>query len=271
MDSFAELKDNWQSLGKKDPLWAILNDPRAKGGRWSIDEFLWTGQVEVDRLFNWLENRGVKNIGHGCALDFGCGAGRLTQALAKRFDRCIGVDIAKSMVEAAYKLNPPANCEFLVNERPNLSVFANGSFDFIYSSIVLQHIPHPHAVNYISEFCRLLAPGGLVVFQIPVHKKLPLGVRFAQVKHWFAAKIALRTRLRRLLGKSPPPSRAPRIEMHVVPKAVVENRLAAGGVKLFGSAFTNSCDLSFNGDLEIWDQPRYYASYLSCLFAGQKE
>jgi ubiquinone/menaquinone biosynthesis C-methylase UbiE len=270
MDTFTELKDNWQSLGNDDPLWAILNDPRAKGGRWSVEEFLRTGQIEIERVFNWLETRGLKNLGHGRALDFGCGAGRLTQALAKRFDGCAGVDIAKSMVETAYKLNPPPNCEFVVNEQPDLSVFANGSFDFIYSSIVLQHIPHPHAINYISEFCRLLAPGGLVAFQIPIHKQTPLGARLAQLKHQFTAKIALRTRLRRLLGRPLASSQTARIEMHVVPKATVENKLIAGQVKLVGSAFTNSCDLSFNGDLEILDQPRYYASYLSCLFAGLK-
>jgi 2-polyprenyl-3-methyl-5-hydroxy-6-metoxy-1,4-benzoquinol methylase len=92
MGTFKELKDNWQSLGGDDPLWAILSDPRAKGGRWSVDEFLATGQVEVDRVFTWLENHGLSSVKSGRALDFGCGAGRLTQALAKRFERCTGVD-----------------------------------------------------------------------------------------------------------------------------------------------------------------------------------
>ena len=270
MSTFSELKNSWQSLGVDDPLWAILNDPKAKGGRWSVEEFLQTGEIEVDRVFAWLETRGPKKIRYGRALDFGCGAGRLTQALAKRFDRCSGVDIAQSMVEAAQKLDPPGNCEFIVNERPDLSLFADGSFDFIYSSIVLQHIPPPYAVNYISEFCRLLAPGGLAAFQIPIRKHVPLGPRLTELKHWLAAKVALRTRLRRLRGEPVPPTQKARIEMHTVPKTVVRHRLTAGGVALVASAFTNSCDLSFNGNLEISDQPRYYAYYLSGFFAGQK-
>jgi trans-aconitate methyltransferase len=270
MGTFTELKDSWQSLGSDDPLWAILNDPRAKGGKWSIDEFMQTGRIEIDRVFTWLQNRGPQKIRNGRALDFGCGAGRLTQALGKRFARCTGVDIAPSMVEAARRLDVSSNCDFVVNGRPDLSVFPSGSFDFIYSSIVLQHIPHPYAVNYISEFCRLLAPGGWVTFQIPIHKYVPLGSRMAELKHQITAKIALRTRLRRLLGQPVPPPPSARIEMHVVPKPIVDQRLEAGGVRLIASAFTNSCDPSFNGDLEVSDQPRYYAYYLSCLFAGYK-
>jgi SAM-dependent methyltransferase len=270
MGTFTELKDSWQSLGSDDPLWAILNDPRAKGGRWSVDEFLRTGEVEVARLFDWLESRGLDKIKCGRALDFGCGAGRLTQALAKRFDRCTGLDIAKSMVEAARRLNPPANCEFVVNERPDLSVFTDGSFDFIYSSIVLQHIPHPYAENYITEFCRLLASGGVVAFQIPIHKHVPVGRRLTELKHWVAARIALRTRLRRLVGQPVPLPEKARIEMHIVSKKIVERQLRSGGVTLLGSAFTNSCDLSFNGNLEISEHARYHAYFLSGLFVGQK-
>jgi 2-polyprenyl-3-methyl-5-hydroxy-6-metoxy-1,4-benzoquinol methylase len=103
MTTFGELQQSWQSLGSDDPLWAILSDPRAKGGKWSVDQFLRTGQTEIDRVFSWLHEQGLKEIKDGRALDFGCGAGRLTQALAKRFARCTGVDIAASMLEAARK------------------------------------------------------------------------------------------------------------------------------------------------------------------------
>ena len=42
--------------------------------------------------------------------------------------------------------------------------------DFIYSRIVLQHVNSRYAVrSYLSEFARVLAPGGLLVFQLPSH------------------------------------------------------------------------------------------------------
>src|SRR5258708_15805121 len=106
MSTFSELKNSWQSLGVDDPLWAILNDPKAKGGRWSVEEFLQTGEIEVDRVFAWLETRGPKKIRYGRALDFGCGAGRLTQALAKRFDLFSRLYLPPSIVEARPKLVP---------------------------------------------------------------------------------------------------------------------------------------------------------------------
>jgi ubiquinone/menaquinone biosynthesis C-methylase UbiE len=167
--------------------------------------------------------------------------------------------------QAAEKLNASSNSDFVLNDRVDLSVFTNGSFDFIYSSIVLQHIPRPYAMGYISEFCRLLAPGGLVVFQVPIGRH-----RLIRLKDALIAKVALRTRLRRLLKQRISPLLTARIEMHVIPKTAVEQELIVNGVKLAGLAYTNSCDPSFNGNLEISNQPRYYAHYLSGLFAGQR-
>jgi ubiquinone/menaquinone biosynthesis C-methylase UbiE len=269
MTTFKELRENWQSLGADDPLWAILSDPRAKGGKWSVEEFLRTGQMEIDRVFSWLDAQGLTPTNYGCALDFGCGVGRLTQALAKPFQRCTGVDVAASMVEAARKLDPPQNCEFVVNERSDLSVFPDASFDFIYSSIVLQHIPNPFAISYITEFCRLLAPNGLLVFQVAVDKQVSLTHRLNHFKHQIAAKVALRTRLKRLLGH-PVARPAARIEMHLLPAASVEQCLKNGGVQLMATGYTNSCDTSFNGDLQISEERRYYEYFLSELFAGRK-
>jgi SAM-dependent methyltransferase len=269
MTTFGELRESWQSLGSDDPLWAILSDPRAKGRKWSVDEFLRTGQTEIDRVFGWLDQKGVKGLKLECALDFGCGAGRLTQALAKRFDRCVGVDVAASMLEAARKLAPPHNCEFVLNDQTDLKLFPDKSFDFVYSSIVLQHIPHPFGVSYIAEFCRLLKPGGVLVFQIAVDKEVPFAHRLLELKQRIASRVALRTRLRRLLGHSVPRPSA-RIEMHVVPSETVEQKLKEGGVTLLGTGFTNSCDSSFNGNLQISDKPHYYEYYLSELFAGRK-
>lgn len=48
--------------------------------------------------------------------------------------------------------------------------FVDGSFDLVYSNIVLQHVPDRRAIeSYIAEFCRIVRPGGLVAFQLPSH------------------------------------------------------------------------------------------------------
>src|SRR5436853_440938 len=107
----------------------------------------------------------------GKALDFGCGAGRLTRALSPRFVECVGLDISENMLEIARRLNADReNCCFQLNTRGDLSCFADGEFDLVVSDIVLQHMPSTNLIkSYISEFLRVLHPGGLAIFQLPSH------------------------------------------------------------------------------------------------------
>src|SRR6202035_2479615 len=75
------------------------------------------------------------------ALDFGCGIGRLSQALADHFDQVHGVDISPKMIELARQHNRKgAHCEYLCNPAGDLRRFADGSIDMIYSWITLPHM-----------------------------------------------------------------------------------------------------------------------------------
>jgi SAM-dependent methyltransferase len=132
-----------------------------------------TGVHEIDGVLAWLDELGVV-LRTGRALDFGCGVGRLTQALAKKFTLCDGVDIAPSMIERADEINRFGDrCRYHVNDRDDLALFEDATFDFVYSDIVLQHIAPEYSARYVSEFTRILAPGGVVVFQLPSHPLAP--------------------------------------------------------------------------------------------------
>jgi 2-polyprenyl-3-methyl-5-hydroxy-6-metoxy-1,4-benzoquinol methylase len=160
------LQGTWDALGRVDPMWAILSDPRKVGGRWSLREFFETGAREIDEVFSYLSNLGIA-VHPGSALDFGCGIGRLTQPLADRFREVHGVDIAPSMIEAADAHNAhPDRCRYLVNARGDLRVFGDRAFDFIYTNVVLQHMRTSLAEEYIREFVRILKPDGILVFQM---------------------------------------------------------------------------------------------------------
>ena len=103
------------------------------------------------------------------ALDFGCGVGRLTRALLEHFAEAHGVDISAKMIEVAQRSTP--RCQFHLNNSQNLSLFADETFDFVYSNRVLQHMPSQAMIEkYIREFFRISVPGGLVVFQVPYKK-----------------------------------------------------------------------------------------------------
>lgn len=159
-----ELQKEWDTFGKVNPKWAIYNK---SGSNISIEEFFKTGEREIDNVRRYLLSRKV-SVKKSMALDFGCGMGRLTQAFSKMFNKVYGVDISKSMIELANKYNKyPKKCKYILNDKDNLSVFRNNTFDFVYTNIVLQHMKPKYALAYIKEFLRILRPEGILLFQIP--------------------------------------------------------------------------------------------------------
>jgi ubiquinone/menaquinone biosynthesis C-methylase UbiE len=162
-----EYSRQWNLLGEEDPLWAVVSVPEKRGGRWDMDAFLRTGVERVDEVLSRVKQlRSISRTER--ALDFGCGAGRLTQRLADYFTEVIGVDIAPSMVRMAERLNRKGSkCSFQVNPGTNLSRFSSEQFDFILADIVLQHIRPVDTLRLLQEFLRVTKKDGLIVFQLP--------------------------------------------------------------------------------------------------------
>ena len=159
-----DLQKNWNEFGELNPLWAVKTDKK----NWDIKKFFETGEQEIKEVINYINSLNLK-IPRGKALDFGCGVGRLSQALVNHFDEVCGIDIAKSMIDSANKYNKSKDkCKYFLNESDDLSLFEDNSFDFIYTNIVLQHIPDKKIIrNYLKEFLRILKPNGVLMFQLP--------------------------------------------------------------------------------------------------------
>ena len=138
-----ELQKHWDTYAKIDPLWAVLTDSSKKDGKWDIKDFFQTGTAHIESIFLYLESIKVSVV-RKRALDFGCGVGRLTQALCNCFNECVGIDIAPQMIELANQFNQHVNrCKYYVNNKSDLSLFQSDSFDFIFTWLVLQHIEPP--------------------------------------------------------------------------------------------------------------------------------
>ena len=162
-----ELQKHWDTYAKIDPLWAILTDTSKKDGKWDVKEFFQTGTAHIESIFLYLESIKV-SVGRKRALDFGCGVGRLTQALCTIFDECVGIDIAPQMIELANQFNQHGNrCKYYVNNKSDLNLFQSDSFNFIYTWLVLQHIEPRYVKEYLKEFLRIISSGGVIVFQLP--------------------------------------------------------------------------------------------------------
>src|SRR5438270_11146128 len=104
MGQLADLERNWNLYGQADPMWAVRMAPDKQGGRWTPEEFFAAGEAEIATVLGHVNRLGRAPDFSGAALDFGCGVGRLTQALAGRFSVTYGVDISSAMVKRASDL-----------------------------------------------------------------------------------------------------------------------------------------------------------------------
>jgi len=163
----------WDRHARHDPLWAILSDPTKTGRRWDLRSFLETGRREVSLLMYQLRALNVE-VDRKAALDFGCGIGRLTQPLAAYFERVVGLDISPEMIRLAHEINEcPGRVQYVHNPGTDMAALGTGDFTFMYSNVVLQHIEPDTALRYLRELFRVVARGGVLVFQLPSHPRRP--------------------------------------------------------------------------------------------------
>jgi ubiquinone/menaquinone biosynthesis C-methylase UbiE len=166
-NSFERLRNTWESLGEEDPLWAIVSEPDKKECGWEMTDFLKSGEEVVERYLRLLRQHGGPEM-FDEVLDFGCGVGRLTLAWKRHARTVTGVDISRSMIERGHRLLEGCDAIRLeLNQKENLSAFADEQFAIVFSHIVLQHMPWEYARTYLQEFARVCSPGGWVAFQLP--------------------------------------------------------------------------------------------------------
>jgi len=219
-----QTRRHWEKFARTDPLWAVLAAPDKDGNRWTVDDFFAAGEREVEAALDIVHRR-FPQLPRRRALDFGCGVGRLTQALAGHFDRVTGVDISTEMIAHARRHNRHGDrVAYVHNPAADLACFADGTFDLVLSFITLQHVAPAFAWRYLAEFLRVCAPGGAVYFQVTDHEINPKPARRSFYPPTVAKK--LWRRLNDLLALRPV------MEMHVLPRREVEAAILAAGGEL---------------------------------------
>lgn len=95
-----------------------------------------------------------------CILDFGCGTGELTAALARKAGQVIGVDQSAAMIRAAREKYPGP--EYHVLDAAGLAVQGwTARFDLVFSNAVFHWIQDQDAL--LRALHAVLKPGGLLV------------------------------------------------------------------------------------------------------------
>jgi SAM-dependent methyltransferase len=123
------------------------------------------GEVELRSLFGRL---GADPRG-GVCVEVGCGPGRMTAALARRFDRVLAVDVSPAMLALARENVHADNVEFGEVPGDTLRGIDDGVADVLVCYLVLQHLPTRAVVlSYLDEFARVLTTTGEAYLQLPI-------------------------------------------------------------------------------------------------------
>jgi cyclopropane fatty-acyl-phospholipid synthase-like methyltransferase len=102
-------------------------------------------------------------------VDIGCGTGLTTREAARAAapGRVVGVDVSEEMLRRARDYCAGLSNVELYRTDGRLDFLAAGSFDFVFSHIVFQHLPRKAYVEtYFREALRVLAPGGTFRVQV---------------------------------------------------------------------------------------------------------
>ncbi|HEX4011418.1 MAG TPA: class I SAM-dependent methyltransferase [Solirubrobacteraceae bacterium] len=113
----------------------------------------------------------LANVSRGeRVLDLGSGAGELTAALAAADAVTVGVDIAEAALARARADHP--GLDFRLTEIDGELPFADGSFDVVWASEVIEHVAD--TARWLSEIRRVLVPRGRLLLTTPDHGRLRL-------------------------------------------------------------------------------------------------
>jgi SAM-dependent methyltransferase len=181
-----KIKSAWSHLGLTRPHFSVLTDrqylPENIGEH--VDAFWESGESEAAAVSRLLARHGFTDFSRKTCVEYGCGVGRVTTGLARRFGQLHAYDISPGHLRQAELRGQDSgslNIEYHLCGDNFLDELR--CCDVFYSKMVFQHNPPPVIHHLIGKALRSLRPDGIAIFQVPVYF---VGYRFS-IAEWLAA------------------------------------------------------------------------------------
>jgi SAM-dependent methyltransferase len=161
--------NSWEEKAKENPLYAVMTMPEMKDAGTDdfseehLELFFEKGRALADRLVMPSLEMAPET---GTVVEYGCGAGRILNALVERDINCTGIDISQTMLDHCKRLVPGIQSLHCLDAKGKVAM-PDECARLVYSYAVVQHIDKLSAYETaVSEMCRLLMPGGRLVLQV---------------------------------------------------------------------------------------------------------
>ena len=183
----AEIRRSWAQLGISRPHFSVLTEQRflPENIAGSLGQFWQSGQTEAASIAAIARRYNEGDPSSQTCVEFGCGVGRVTMALARHYRSVQAYDIsATHLALARQRAQETATTNVVFHLCSDDPLAALQPCDLFYSLIVFQHNPPVLITRLVRSALRSLRPGGIAIFQVPTYH---LGYRF-RTADWLATE-----------------------------------------------------------------------------------
>lgn len=167
----------WHPYGTRDPYYAVCTETRFRLARLDEDAreaFFRSGEAHARWVTELVRRHVDPAFRPRRVLDFGCGVARVLVALARECDEAVGCDVSPGMLAEAARNCAAHGLEnvTLVQSDETLR-HLTGTFDFVHSFIVFQHIPPPTGESLVRHILGRITPGGVGALHFTYARSAP--------------------------------------------------------------------------------------------------
>jgi SAM-dependent methyltransferase len=166
-------QSSWEAKAKENPLFAVMttvdmvNAGNSNFTDEHLDQFFKKGKILFTKHVLPIIQLSGFSKEESLIIEYGCGAGRILNAVVENDFSCAGIDISPTMLGHCRKLVPAVKSLHLCAPATGKTDLPDGVASVVYSYAVLQHISTLTAFrNAVREMCRLLRSKGVLALQV---------------------------------------------------------------------------------------------------------